>query len=88
VVTSDNPRTESEPAIIADIMAGFNSMNNITIEQDREQAINQTLALLTNDDVLLLAGKGHEEYQEINGQRMCFSDKNIVKAFYEKLPRH
>ncbi len=88
VVTSDNPRTEDEQAIISDITAGFSSMNNITIEQDREQAIRQTLALLTKDDILLLAGKGHEDYQEINGQRIYFSDQDIVRAFYKKLSRH
>lgn len=71
VVTSDNPRTESPAAIIADILAGDPSA---TVEIDRAKAI--ALAVLEADvrDVILLAGKGHETYQETSGVRTPFSD--------------
>ncbi len=71
VVTSDNPRSESPAAIIADILAGDPSA---TVEIDRAKAI--TLAVLEADarDVILLAGKGHETYQETSGVRTPFSD--------------
>ena len=71
VVTSDNPRSESPAAIIADILAGDPSA---TVEIDRAKAI--ALAVLEADvrDVILLAGKGHETYQETSGVRTPFSD--------------
>jgi len=82
IVTSDNPRTESAEQIIADIMSGFVQPENVLIEVDRAKAIHQTLSLLTANDVLLIAGKGHEHYQEINGQRLAFSDQQTIQNFY------
>ncbi len=78
MVTSDNPRSESAEQIIADIVAGFNTMDNVFTETDREQAIKTVLRSASADDVVLIAGKGHEDYQEINGQRIPFSDKKCV----------
>lgn len=83
IVTSDNPRTESEEQIINDIISGFEHRDNVLIETDRNNAIHTALQALSTDDVLLIAGKGHEDYQEINGQRLPFSDKASVLSFYE-----
>jgi len=83
IVTSDNPRTESEQQIINEIISGFEHMDNVLIEADRDSAIHKALEKLTADDVLLIAGKGHEDYQEINGQRFPFSDKDSVLSFYD-----
>lgn len=83
IVTSDNPRNESEDNIIADISRGFDQQANVLLEKNRELAIHHTLEKLTADDVLLIAGKGHEEYQEIKGQHLPFSDKQAVTSFYQ-----
>ncbi|MCU7938683.1 MAG: UDP-N-acetylmuramoyl-L-alanyl-D-glutamate--2,6-diaminopimelate ligase [gamma proteobacterium symbiont of Bathyaustriella thionipta] len=83
IVTSDNPRTESEEQIISDIISGFEHQDNVLIEADRNNAIHTAIRNLSADDVLLIAGKGHEDYQEINGQRLPFSDKESVLSFYD-----
>ena len=88
IVTSDNPRTESAEQIIEEIISGFNNLDNVVIEIDREKAIHTTLQSMTADDVVLIAGKGHEDYQEINGQRFPFSDKDSVLSFYMKGQKH
>ncbi len=82
IVTSDNPRNESEEQIVSEIMSGFNDTTHILIEYNREKAIQQTLAKLNSDDVLLIAGKGHEHYQEVKGQCLPFSDQDTVRSFY------
>ncbi len=76
VVTSDNPRTEEPEAIIADILPGFDAaaMRRVTVESDRRAAIGQAIAMAEADDVVVLAGKGHETYQEIGRQRVPFDD--------------
>ncbi len=80
VVTSDNPRSESPDVIISQILLGLGGVKNVAAEPDRARAIVQTLAQATAADVVLLAGKGHEAYQEINGQRQPFSDLAQVRA--------
>jgi UDP-N-acetylmuramoyl-L-alanyl-D-glutamate--2,6-diaminopimelate ligase len=66
-------------------MTGFNTIDNVMIEQDRKKAIHWSLQAMTSKDVLLIAGKGHEMYQEIQGQRLVFSDKQCVLSFYQSL---
>lgn len=78
IVTSDNPRTEPPEAIIADILPGFRDHVPL-VEPDRRAAIRRALALRGEDDVVLIAGKGHETYQEINGVRHPFSDAAVVR---------
>lgn len=78
IVTSDNPRTEDPLAIIADILPGF-SRHKPLVVPDRREAIARALALLGPTDTLLIAGKGHETYQEINGIRHPFSDAAEVR---------
>jgi UDP-N-acetylmuramoyl-L-alanyl-D-glutamate--2,6-diaminopimelate ligase len=71
-VTSDNPRSEEPASIIAAIVSGMASAANV--EPDRAQAIRMTIAGAQAADVVLLAGKGHEDYQEIKGRKLPFSD--------------
>lgn len=83
VVTDDNPRTEASAAILADIRRGFTHPDRVTEIPDRRSAIEQTLARCGAGDVLLIAGKGHEAYQEIKGIRHPFSDQETVLAWQE-----
>ncbi len=78
IVTSDNPRSEAPLAIINDIVPGFRVHTPI-IEPDRRAAIGRALALKNQEDVVLIAGKGHETYQEIKGVRYPFSDAQVVQ---------
>jgi UDP-N-acetylmuramoyl-L-alanyl-D-glutamate--2,6-diaminopimelate ligase len=79
VVTSDNPRGEAPEAIISQILLGLTGLAGVTVEPDRARAIAQTLAQAAPVDVVLVAGKGHEDYQEISGQRLPFSDLAQVR---------
>lgn len=74
VVTSDNPRSENPMRIIDDILAGMAPSQQIHVEPDRAHAINYAIAQAQSSDVVLLAGKGHEFYQEIAGIKHRFSD--------------
>lgn len=80
-VTSDNPRTESPSDIIAHIMGGIDGphRSRVTVIEDRRQAINAALDAAKHGDVVLIAGKGHEEYQIIGTQRLPFSDAEEVR---------
>ncbi|HET7403095.1 MAG TPA: UDP-N-acetylmuramyl-tripeptide synthetase, partial [Usitatibacter sp.] len=79
VVTSDNPRTEDPHAIIDDIMAGVRGGAAEAVE-DRQVAIFSAVHQARPGDVVLLAGKGHETYQEIHGVRHPFSDREVAAA--------
>lgn len=79
VVTDDNPRGESAAAIRQEIMAGFRQENNVTEIGDRRAAIAHVVASAAPDDVILIAGKGHEAYQEINGRREPYLDSDEVQ---------
>ncbi len=74
LVTDDNPRTEASAAIIADIRKGFAAADKVTFLPSRGEAIAHLIASAAVDDVVLLAGKVHEDYQEIDGVRHPFSD--------------
>ncbi|RMM43286.1 UDP-N-acetylmuramoyl-L-alanyl-D-glutamate--2,6-diaminopimelate ligase [Pseudomonas corrugata] len=78
LVTDDNPRSEDPLQIFDDIRAGFSAVDKVTFVAGRGQAIAQLIASASADDVVVLAGKGHEDYQEINGVRHGFSD--LVEA--------
>jgi len=81
VVTSDNPRSEDPLSIIAAIRSGM--QQTPIIEADRARAIAQTITQAGDCDVILLAGKGHEPYQEIAGVRLPFSDSDTAKSALE-----
>ena len=78
LLTSDNPRSESPQAIIAQIAAGVSQPSRLLVEPDRARAIAQALGAAGAHDVVLIAGKGHELYQEVGGQRLAFSDVHQV----------
>ena len=86
IVTSDNPRTEDPKEIIKDIVAGIEekAKEKVLEIEDRKQAIKTALKLADKNDLVVIAGKGHEDYQEINGKRFPFSDKEIVKNIWFK----
>lgn len=78
VLTDDNPRTENGDAIILDILEGF-AGQSVPVLRDRRAAIAYAVEHLQADDILLIAGKGHEDYQEINGVKHPFSDQTVIK---------
>jgi UDP-N-acetylmuramoyl-L-alanyl-D-glutamate--2,6-diaminopimelate ligase len=79
IVTDDNPRGEDGDAIVAGIMAGFAQPSRVTVQRDRAQAIALAIAEAGPDDVVLVAGKGHEPYQEIDGIRHPFDDTQVAR---------
>ena len=80
VITSDNPRTEDPLAIIDEVKQGMPSGKEFRIEPDRAKAIQQAISLSSPGDIILIAGKGHETYQEINGVRTSFDDREVVRS--------
>ncbi len=81
ILTSDNPRMEEPHQIIEDMKAGLNALNmkKALVIVDRREAIRTACALANSGDIILIAGKGHEKYQEIMGVRYPFNDKQIAK---------
>lgn len=77
IVTSDNPRNENPSKIIEDIKLGITNQNYKVIEE-RASAIEQAIKMSGKNSVILIAGKGHEDYQEVNGVRNHFSDKEVA----------
>ena len=84
VVTSDNPRSEDPEDIIADIVAGIPDDCGCVIEPDRRNAIEYALVRAGADDIVLVAGKGHEAYQEIKGRQHHFDDREVIAAVINK----
>ncbi|WP_432696313.1 UDP-N-acetylmuramoyl-L-alanyl-D-glutamate--2,6-diaminopimelate ligase [Marinobacterium sp. YM272] len=81
VLTSDNPRSENPHSILQMINEGISAERSVHVEADRAQAIAWTIAQANDRDIVLVAGKGHETYQEINGVRQPFSDQEqVLKA--------
>jgi UDP-N-acetylmuramoyl-L-alanyl-D-glutamate--2,6-diaminopimelate ligase len=87
IFTSDNPRTESPSAIISEMESGVEPqhVNKILAIENREQAIKTACQLAAANDIILVAGKGHETYQETNGKRIDFDDFKIVKEVLKGL---
>lgn len=79
VLTSDNPRQEKPEHILSQVLLGLEGCAHVTVQADRAQAIAQTLQQADARDVVLVAGKGHEDYQEVAGQRLAFSDRRQVR---------
>lgn len=80
IVTSDNPRTEDPNQIIEEIKTGFTSFKKVQFEVDRRKAILLALSQANPEDVILIAGKGHETYQIIGTQKIHFDDREIVNS--------
>ncbi len=83
-VTSDNPRFESPESIVNDVLAGFEFPAKATVEPDRAAAIMQAISTSGPGDVVLIAGKGHEAWQETAGKRIPFSDEAVVRVSLER----
>ena len=84
VITSDNARGEDPNAIIADILKGIDKEKAYKIVLDRKEAIAYSVEAARPGDILILAGKGHEEYEIKGRERLPFSEREIVAAFMEK----
>jgi UDP-N-acetylmuramyl-tripeptide synthetase len=86
-VTSDNPRTEDPNEIIKDILSGFADPDDprITIEPDRKKTIQTALCDALPDDIVLIAGKGHENYQIIGTEKFDFDDRKIARSCLEEI---
>jgi len=89
IFTSDNPRSEDPAQIIKDMEAGVGAAARrkyISIV-DRKEAIKTAISLASKEDIILVAGKGHEKYQEIKGVRNHFDDKEVVREMFEMLDK-
>jgi UDP-N-acetylmuramoyl-L-alanyl-D-glutamate--2,6-diaminopimelate ligase len=84
VLTDDNPRREDGARIVAEILAGLDRPDQVLVERDRASAIARALDRARADDVVLVAGKGHEDYQDVGGERRPFSDQAVVRALLDR----
>ena len=84
IVTQDNPRTEDPNKIEADILTGFSRMEDVGVIPDREEAIKFTIENAVENDVIVIAGKGHENYQIIGDKTLHFSDQEVAEAYLTK----
>ncbi len=87
ILTSDNPRSEDPQEILNDMVQGLNSAAKRKSRSipDRKEAIATAVEMANKEDIILVAGKGHEKYQEINGVKHDFDDKAVLKAIFEQL---
>jgi len=87
VITSDNPRTENAQAIVDDMMAEIDQekRSKITVILDREQAVLSTLKSAQENDIVLLAGKGHENYIIMGNETIEYNEREIVANYYNTL---
>ncbi len=84
-VTSDNPRDEDPAQIIKDILKGIKDQSNVRAMVDRAFAIQEALKELKKDEVLMILGKGDEDYMEIKGNKIHFDDREVVRLLLEKM---
>lgn len=78
VITTDNPRDEKPEEIIDDIVQGVQSDSQTEIVVDRSEAIKRAIEIASKNDIILIAGKGHEDYQEVKGVKHHFDDREIA----------
>ena len=81
IATDDNPRTEDNQKIMADILKGFENVGVVQVIHDREQAIKTAILQAKPQDVILIAGKGHEDYQIIGTTKHHFSDQEVARKY-------
>ena len=82
IITSDNPRSEDPEKIIEDIMSGiFDNKTRVKIALDRDEAIKTAVDMAKSGDIIFVAGKGHEDYQDVNGVKTHFSDKEVLRKY-------
>ena len=88
IITSDNPRTEDPEKIVEQIEEGIKKTNGkYKVIVDRIEAIREAIKMATKRDIIILAGKGHEPYQEINGKKYPFDERIIVKDIIDELDK-
>ena len=88
IVTSDNPRFEKLDDIISDIMSGIKEpKGEVTIIKDRRQAIYHALSLAKKDDIVLIVGKGNQDYEEIEGVKYPFDEREVVRDYFRNASR-
>ncbi len=86
IITSDNPRTEEPEAIMADIQTGIEKTNGRYVSIiDRKEAIRYAITHGQPGDVIVLAGKGHEDYQEINGKKYPMDERVLIQEILQEL---
>ena len=83
ILTDDNPRSESPSAIVKDMLAGMASPENAIVEHDRYNALAHALKHSSGDDIILLAGKGHEDYQVLANETVHYSDRESAQRLLE-----
>lgn len=88
IITSDNPRTEEPQKIIEQIEQGMKkTKGKYIVIEDRKEAIQYAIEMANKRDIIVLAGKGHEPYQEINGVKHDFDERLIVKQICNKIKK-
>jgi UDP-N-acetylmuramoyl-L-alanyl-D-glutamate--2,6-diaminopimelate ligase len=84
VITSDNPRTEDPMSIIKEIITGVEK-NNYTVVENRREAIKKAMEMAKKDDVIVVAGKGHEDYQVLKDKTIHFDEREIIAEIVKEL---
>jgi UDP-N-acetylmuramoyl-L-alanyl-D-glutamate--2,6-diaminopimelate ligase len=85
VLTNDNPRGEAPESITQDMLAGLQNPERVWVEHDRAQAVTQVIEQAQADDIVLVAGKGHEDYQVLAHGKVHYSDRETVAARLKEL---
>ena len=85
ILTDDNPRNEKSEVIIRDILSGLKKSEKAQVVTDRATAIKHGITQAKNDDIVLIAGKGHEEYQIIEGRKSYFNDYQQAMSVLQEL---
>jgi UDP-N-acetylmuramoyl-L-alanyl-D-glutamate--2,6-diaminopimelate ligase len=88
IVTSDNPRSEDPAGIIKDIEAGFSKSAVWESVTSRKEAIHKAITEAPINSIVLIAGKGHETYQEVNGEKYPFDDREIARKALDEINNH
>jgi UDP-N-acetylmuramoyl-L-alanyl-D-glutamate--2,6-diaminopimelate ligase len=89
IFTSDNPRSEDPNSIIKEMAEGLDTtlQKKVLSIVDRREAIKTAVMLANPEDIIVVAGKGHEKYQEIKGVKFPFDDKNILQEIFNELDK-
>ena len=88
VVTSDNPRTEDPTRILDDVVAGLPSDSDFSVDVNRATAIASAIQSASPEDLLLIAGKGHEDYQILGAEKIYFDDREEAEKALRSYQRH